>query len=91
MYKSVFVIAHACRLTETFNLTKMNSQGNMGKIRLYFKADDNTCVQSDATQIDLDSNNYKNKESQKNPTHKVDDYSLEFTPLKILNSTGCAI
>jgi hypothetical protein len=78
MYAKIFVIAHACKLNTQFDLTKMKTPGNTGKIRLYFKADDNTCVQSDATQIDLDANNYKNKESQQNPRHLVDDYSLTF-------------
>jgi len=78
MYEKIFVIAHACKLNTQFDLTKMRYPGNMGKIRLYFKADNNTCVQSDATQIDLDINNYKNKESQQNPRHLVDDYSLTF-------------
>ena len=78
MYEKIFVIAHACKLNTKFHLTKMIHPGNIGKIRLYFKAEDNTCVQSDATQIDLDSDNYKNKESQQNPRHLVNDYSLTF-------------
>lgn len=78
MYDKVFIHAHACRLDEKFKISDKTTKGNMRKIRLYFKTDIDTCLEADSTQIDLDPENYKLKESQKAPTHTVYDYSLEF-------------
>jgi hypothetical protein len=78
VYDNVFIHAHACRLDEKFKLSDKMTKGNLGKIRLYFKTDIDTCLEADSTQIDLNSENYKIKESQKAPNHIVYDYSLEF-------------
>lgn len=78
IYDSVFIHAHACRLDKKFKLSDKMTKGNPGKIRLYFKTSIDTCLNADSTQIDLKPENYIIKESQKNPIHLVDDYSLEF-------------
>ena len=78
VYDKVFIHAHACRLDEKFKLLDKMTKGNLGKIRLYFKTEIDSCLEADSTQIDLNSENYKIKESQKAPNHTVYDYSLEF-------------
>lgn len=67
---SIFIAAHACKLSSKFNLGMKNT--------LYFKAIEGNCAVNDVTQLDLNIDNYSNIVKQTSPSTKPFDYSLDF-------------
>jgi hypothetical protein len=67
-----FIIAHACKLRETFVL---------GNNKLIFKGPDNEWYTGDTTQLDLDKDNYHYEVTQRSPLKPPNDYILIFDDL----------
>jgi hypothetical protein len=65
----IFIIAHGCRSDEKF---KSNS------INMFFKSNEGSVCESDATNIDLNTENYKYMEKQNGPVRLPYDYKLTF-------------